>query len=109
MILVKLEKLLWVLLERNVISKIQNYDVYFLLYPTFLSRQQDNDDENDTDTFSRTDKHKNVRNATKKNSLYTMSRSELQITVSHQLSAAIRLLLISVAIGYFAQGSYLER
>ena len=38
-----------------------------------------------------------------------MSRSELQITVSHQLSAAILLLFISAAVGYFAQGSYLER
>ena len=45
----------------------------------------------------------------KENNLYTMSRSELQITVSHQLSAAILLLFISAAVGYFAQGSYLER
>ena len=48
----KLEKFL----ERNVKSKIQNY-----LYLTFLSRQLDNDDandnENDTDIFSKTDKH----------------------------------------------------
>ena len=37
-----------------------------------------------------------------------MSRSELQVTVSHQLSAAILLLFISAAVGYFAQGNYLE-
>ena len=45
----------------------------------------------------------------KENNLYTMSRSELQITVSHQLSEAILLLFILAAIGYFAKGSYLER
>ena len=45
----------------------------------------------------------------KENNLYTMSRSELQIIISHQLSAAILLLFISATIGYFAQGSYLER
>ena len=45
----------------------------------------------------------------RENNVYTMSRSELQITVSHQLSAALLLLFISAAIGYFAQGSYLER
>ena len=45
----------------------------------------------------------------KENNLYTRSRSELQITVSHQLSAAILLFFISAAVGYFAQGSYLER
>ena len=33
----------------------------------------------------------------------------LQITVSHQLSAAILLLFISAVVGYFGQGSYLER
>ena len=43
------------------------------------------------------------------NNLYTLSRSELQITVSQQLSAAILLLFISAAVGYFAQESYLER
>ena len=37
-----------------------------------------------------------------------MSRSELQTTVSHQLSDAILLLLISAAVGYLAQESYLE-
>ena len=41
----------------------------------------------------------------KENNLYTMNRSELQITVSHQLSAAILLVFISAAVGYFAQGS----
>ena len=38
-----------------------------------------------------------------------MGRSELQITVFHQLSAAILLLFISAAVRCFAQGSYLER
>ena len=45
----------------------------------------------------------------KENNLYTMNQSELQITVSHQLPAAILLVFISAAVGYFAQGSYLER
>ena len=45
----------------------------------------------------------------KENNLYTMSRSELQITVSHQLSAAMLLRFSPAAVGYFAQGSYLER
>ena len=62
---------------------------YFHLYLTF-SRQLDNDDandaENDIDIFSRTDKHMKYH---KENNLYTMSRSELQITISRQLSAAI--------------------
>ena len=85
---------------------------YFHLYLTFLSRQLDNDDanddENDIDIFSRTDKHRTLKYH-KENNLYTMSRSELQVTVSHQLSAAILLLFISAAVGYFAHGSYLER
>ena len=56
-------EILWVLLERNVLSKIQNYKKpYFHLYLTVLSKQQDNDDanddENDIDIFSQTDKHK---------------------------------------------------
>ena len=38
-----------------------------------------------------------------------MSQSELQATVSHQLSAAILLLPISAATGYFAQGNYLKQ
>ena len=81
---------------------------YFHLYLTFLSRQLDNSDandhEDDIDIFSgQTYKYH------KENNLYTMSRSELQITVSHQLSAAILLVFISAAVGYFAQGSYLER
>ena len=42
----------------------------------------------------------------KENNVYTMSRSELQVKVSHQLPAEKRLLFISAAIGYFAQGSY---
>ena len=84
---------------------------YFHLYLTFLSRQLDNDDaddnENDINIFS----HINIEHIKyhKENNLYTMSRSEFQITVSHHLSAAILLLFISVAVGYFAQGSYLER
>ena len=83
---------------------------YFHLYLTFLSRQLDNDDgnydENDIDIFSRTNlEHMKYH---KENNLYTI-RSELQITVSHQLSAAILLLFISAAVGCFAQGSYLER
>ena len=41
--------------------------------------------------------------------MYTISRSELQVTVFHQISAAILLHFISAVIGYFAQGSYLER
>ena len=45
----------------------------------------------------------------KENNLYTMSRSELRITVSHQLSVAILLIFISAPVGYFVQGSYLER
>ena len=45
----------------------------------------------------------------KENNLYTMSRSELQVTVFRQLSAAILLHFISAAIGYFANGSYLEQ
>ena len=85
---------------------------YFRLYLTFLSRQLDNDDanddENDIDIFSWTDKHGTYGTPQRKN-LYTMSRSELQITVSHQLSAAILLLFISAAVGYIAQGNYLER
>ena len=86
--------------------------LYFHLYLTFLSRQLDdddaNDDENDIDTFPGQTNIKHMRYH-KGNNVYTMSRSELQITVSHQLSAALLLLFISAAIGYFAQGSYLER
>ena len=37
----------------------------------------------------------------KQNNFYSMSRSELQITVSHQLSAAILLLFISTATRFF--------
>ena len=50
----KAGEIIGVVLEGNVISKIQNY-----LHLTFLSRQLDNDDanddENDIDIFSRTD------------------------------------------------------
>ena len=45
----------------------------------------------------------------KEKNLCIMSLSKLQITVSHQLSAAILLLSISAAIGYFARGNYLEQ
>ena len=71
MILMKLEKydsyevgeILVVLLKRNVISEVQNSDETVLqFYVKFLSRQLDNDnvnnDENDNDIFSRTDKHR---------------------------------------------------
>ena len=84
---------------------------YFHLYLTFLSRQLDNDDanddENDIDIFSGQTNIERMKYQ-KENTLYTMSRSELQITVSHQFSAAILLLFISAAVAYFAQGSYLE-
>ena len=85
---------------------------YFHLYLTFLSRQLDDDDandnENDIDIFPGQTNIERMKYH-KENNLYTMSRSELQITVSHQLSAAILLHFISAAIGYFAQGSCLER
>ena len=99
-------------MERNVISKIQNYDETVLhFYLMFLSRQLDNDnandDENDIDIFPGQTNIAHMKYH-KENNLYTMSRSELQGTFSHQLSAAILLLFISAAIGYFAQG-YLEQ
>ena len=78
----KVGEILGVLLKRNVISKIQNYDETVLpsIYLTLLSRQLDNDDANDDE-----------------NGIDIFSR-----TVSHQLSAAILSLFISAAIGYFA-------
>ena len=70
-------EILGVRLERNVISKIQNYGMmkpYFHIYLCFLSRQLDNDDtngnENDTDIFSWTNtEHMKYH---KENNLYTM-------------------------------------
>ena len=54
--------------------------LYFHLYLTFLSRQQDNDDanddENDIDIFSGQINIERMK-CHKENSLYTMSRSEL--------------------------------
>ena len=86
--------------------------LYFHLHLTFLSRQLDNDDanddENDIDIFPVQTNIEHMKYH-KENNLFTMSRSEMQVTVSHQLSAAIHLLFISAAIGYFAQGSYLEQ
>ena len=113
MILVKLVKLLELFWKEMLHLKFKiMMKPYFHHYLTFLSRQQDNDDANDDengiDIFSRTDKHRKYE-MPQRNSLYTMSRSELWITVSHQLSTAILLLFISAAIGYFAKGSYLER
>ena len=84
---------------------------YFHLYLTFLSRQLDNDDANDDENELFFPGQTNIEHMKyhKENNLYTMSRSELQITISHRLSATILLLFISAAIGYFAQESYLER
>ena len=44
--------------ERNVISKIQNYDETVLPSLPNFDNNDANDDENDTDIFSRTDKHR---------------------------------------------------
>ena len=106
-------EILGVLLERNLYLKFKlMMKPYFHLYLMFSYRQLDNDDanydENDIDIFSRTDKHKTYE-IPQENNLYTMSRSALQVTISHQLSAAILLLFISAAVVYFAQGSHLER
>ena len=72
---------------------------YFHLYLKFLSRQLDNDDanddENDIDIFSRQTNIEHMKYH-KENNLYTMSQSKLQITASHQLSAAILLLLFQL-------------
>ena len=108
----KLEKFLEFFLKEMLHLKFKiMMKPYFHLYLTFLSRQLDNDDanydENDISIFSRTNiEHMKYH---KENNLYTMSRSELQITVSHQFSAAIFLRFISAAVEYFAQGSYLEQ
>ena len=67
-----------------------------------------NDDENDIDIFPGQTNIEHMKYH-KENNLYTMSRFEMQITVSHQISAAIILLFSPAAVGYFAQGSYLER
>ena len=71
-----------------------------------------NDDENDTDILPRyfagqanIEPRIEHMKYHKENNLYTMSRLELQITVSHQLSAAIRLRFISAAVGCFAKGT----
>ena len=45
----------------------------------------------------------------KEDNLHTMSQFNLKVTVSHQISAAILLLSISAATGYYAQGNYLEQ
>ena len=84
---------------------------YFHLHPTFLFRQLDNDDANEdkshTDIFPGQTNIGHVKY--QKQNFYSMSRSELQITVSHQLSAAILLLFILTELRYFAQRSYIER
>ena len=62
MILMKLEKFLEFFWKEMLYLKFKLMKRYFHLYLTFLSRQLDNDDpnddENDTDIFSRTEKHK---------------------------------------------------
>ena len=73
----------------------------FHLYLTSLSIHLDNDDANDDENdiviFSRTDKHRTYEiPQKKKNNLYTKIRSKLKITVSHQLSAVILLLLFQL-------------
>ena len=113
MILMKLEKFLDFFWKEMLYLKFKiMMKPYCHLYLTLLSRQLDNDDanddENDIDIFSPTNKHSTYEIPQRKK-LYTMSRSELQIKVSHQLSAAMLLLFISAAVGYFAQGSFLER
>ena len=74
---------------------------YFHLYLSLLSRQLDNDDanddENDIDIFSGQTNIEHMKYH-KENNLYTMSQSELQVTVSYQLSAAILLPFISAAV-----------
>ena len=85
---------------------------YFHLYLTFLSRQLDNDDTNDDENdidFPGQTNIEHMKYHVRRKQFVHHGRSELQITVSHQLSAAILLLFISAAVGYFAQGSYLER
>ena len=64
---------------------------YFHLCLTFLSRQLDNDDANDDENdmiFFLGQINMEHMKYHKENNLYTMSRSELQVTVFHQLSAA---------------------
>ena len=81
-------------------------------YLTFLSRQLDNIMQTTMEiTLIFFPGQTNTEHSKyyKESNLYTMSRFILQITVSQQLSAAILLLFISAAVGYFAQGSYLER
>ena len=63
MILVKLEKFFEFFWKEMLYLKFKiMMKPYFHFYLTFLSRQQDNDDanddENDTDIFSQTDKHR---------------------------------------------------
>ena len=87
MILMKLEKFLELFWKEILYLKFKiMMKPYCHLYLTFLSRQLDNDDANDDeidiDIFSLTDKHSTYEIPQRKN-LYTMSRSELQITVSH--------------------------
>ena len=88
--------------------KIQNYvEALLPSYLTFLFRQLDNndanDDKNDIDIFPLTDKHTTYKiSQTKLFCIDSMNRSEFQITVSHQLSAAILLLLFQLKI-YFSK------
>ena len=76
MILVKLEKFFEFFQERNVISKIQNYDETVLPSLPNFDNDDPNDDENDIDIFSLTDNIERMK-CHKENSLYAMSRSEL--------------------------------
>ena len=62
MVLMKLEKFLEFFWKEMLYLKFRIMKPYFHLYLTFLYRQLDNDDvnddENDMDIFSRTDKHR---------------------------------------------------
>ena len=113
MILTKLEKfweffwkdMLYLDFDETVLPSVRNVFIWTAGYVN----DDGSDDENDIEILSPEQTNIEHIKYHKENNLYTMSRSELQITISHHLTAAILLLFISAAIGYFAQGSYLER
>ena len=81
MILVKLEKFFEFFWKEMLCLKFKiTMKLYFHVYLTFLSRQQDNDDANDdgndVDIFPGQTNTERMK-CHKENSLYSMSRSEL--------------------------------